>query len=284
MISQLGDAEEDEVVAYVVAAQADPSRHVTYVGDSEVSVRSDLAAAAHWRDRTLVARDDAGTITGVLTVDVDDDLGRLWWLGPWADDRATAAALVEAGRGLAAGTPEREFAPDSRNADLAELATTLGYRAEIPGALLRRELTQPLEDDDHRRVRAMVEEDRDAVAHLHDQLFAGTHTRGRDLVRDQGTDVLVFGDDVPVAYIATQSQPDGTVYVDFLGVAPAARRRGLGRALVTAALRRARATGLTRAYLTVRTDRPGAIALYLGLGFVEERRIAPFRHGFSRDE
>jgi ribosomal protein S18 acetylase RimI-like enzyme len=283
VISLLGDAGVDEVVEYVVAAQADPARHVTYVGDEPVSVRSDLAAAAQWRDRTLVARDDAGTITGVLTVDVDDDLGRLWWLGPWADDRATAAALLEAGRGLAAGTPEREFAPDARNTDLAELATSLGYRAEVLGALLRRDLAQPLGDDDHGRVRALAEHDRGAVARLHDQLFAGTHTRGRDLVRAAGTDVLVAGGDVPLAYVATQSQPDGTVYVDFLGVDPGARRRGLGRALVTAALRRARATGRTSAYLTVRTDRPGAIALYLDLGFVEERRIAPFRRGFSRD-
>ena len=51
-------------------------------------------------------------------------------------------------------------------------------------------------------------------------------------------------------------------------VAPHARRRGVGRALVKQALRRARAAGGVSATLEVRQSNSAAIALYQGLGFV----------------
>lgn len=283
-VAVLGDGDEAAVVAYVVAAQADPSRHVTYVGSEPVSARADLTAATAWRARTFVARDDGGGITGVLTVDVDEDLGRLWWLGPWADDATTARALLAAAADVASAVREREFAPDARNTGLVELAIELGYDAEQTSAVLVRDLATWPPDDlpGTGSVRPLEPEDRDDVARLHDHLFAGTHTRGRALVRDEATMVLVIGDD-PIGYIATQEQADTTLYIDFLGVDPAARGRGLGRALIAAAVARAAATGAPSACLTVRTDNQRARLLYDSLGFDQERIIAPYRRGFTRD-
>ncbi len=283
-VAVLGDGDEAAMVAYVVTAQADPTRHVTYAGSEPVSVLADLAAATAWRERTFVARDGGG-ITGVLTVDVDEDLGRLWWLGPWADDADTSRALVAAARTVATGVHEREFAPDTRNTDLARLALELGYRAEEPSAVLVRDLATWRDEDLTRsaEVRDLEPEERDDVARLHDHLFAGTHTRGRDLVRDEATLVLVTGDD-PLGYVATQEQEDGTLYIDFLGVDPAARGRGLGRALIAAAVTRADRAGAPSASLTVRMGNQHARALYASLGFVQERVIAPYRRGFTRDD
>lgn len=280
----LGAGDEAAVVAYVVAAQADPARHVVYVGSEPISVLADLAAATAWRARTFVARDDDGGITGVLTVDVDEDLGRLWWLGPWADDTTTARALLAAAADVAGAVREREFAPDARNTALVRLAGELGYRAEEPSAVLVRDLATWPPDDlpDAHTVRPLEPEDRVDVARLHDHLFAGTHTRGRDLVRDEATVVLVTGDD-PVGYIATQEQADATLYIDFLGVDPAARGRGLGRALIAAAVTRAAAAGAPSASLTVRMGNRRARALYDSLGFTQERVIAAHRRGFTLD-
>ncbi|MCA9566656.1 MAG: ribosomal protein S18-alanine N-acetyltransferase [Myxococcales bacterium] len=50
-------------------------------------------------------------------------------------------------------------------------------------------------------------------------------------------------------------------------VHPDHRRQGLGRALVTHALRAWREAGITAVHLEVRDDNVGAIALYAGLGF-----------------
>jgi ribosomal protein S18 acetylase RimI-like enzyme len=283
-VAPLGTGDEAAVVAYVTAAQADPTRHVTYVGDQPATVLADLRAATAWRERTLVAHGGDDRPTGVLTVDVDEDLGRLWWLGPWADDVATARELLTAAGSIAALVHEREFAPDARNTDLARLATDLGYRPEEPSAVLVRDLATWPDDDPAGPggVRVLEPEDRDEVARLHDHLFAGTHTRGRDLVRDGATEVLVAGDD-PRGYVATQEQADGTLYIDFLGVDPAARGRGLGRTLIAAAVTRAAGAGAPAASLTVRAGNRHARALYASLGFTQERMIAPYRRGFTRD-
>lgn len=52
-----------------------------------------------------------------------------------------------------------------------------------------------------------------------------------------------------------------------LAVAPAVRGRGLGRALLQAAITCAQARGAVTMFLEVGVDNPAALALYSGLGF-----------------
>lgn len=54
-----------------------------------------------------------------------------------------------------------------------------------------------------------------------------------------------------------------------LAVAPHARGQGLGRALLQAAINRARELGATTMFLEVGADNPAALALYAGLGFAK---------------
>lgn len=54
-----------------------------------------------------------------------------------------------------------------------------------------------------------------------------------------------------------------------LAVTPAARGKGLGRALLIAAANRSQKLGATSMFLEVGTDNPAALALYAGLGFAK---------------
>ena len=54
-----------------------------------------------------------------------------------------------------------------------------------------------------------------------------------------------------------------------LAVAPAARGKGLGRALLQAAISKAQALGAQTMFLEVGADNPAALALYAGLGFTK---------------
>lgn len=279
----LGDGSAAEVVAHVVEAQLDPSRHVIYLGCDAASIATDLTAVAAWRDRTWVARDDGGTVVGVLTADVDADRGRLWWLGPWARSTAVSQALLDAAEaGLDGLAREREFAPDERNTDLVRIALDRGYVADEMSAVLVCDLEEwpHVQLPDLALVRPLEPDDRAAVARLHDQLFPGTHTAGRVLVADEDSTVHVYGDEDPVGYVATQVQADGSGYIDFLGVAPGARGRGHGRALIAAAMTALADRDVPTANLTVRAGNTRARALYASLGFEEERRATPMRSGF----
>lgn len=64
----------------------------------------------------------------------------------------------------------------------------------------------------------------------------------------------------------------GELEIQTVATAPAARRRGVGAALVAAALSEAREHGAERVLLEVRASNEAALALYRRAGFVEDGR------------
>ncbi|WP_233188943.1 GNAT family N-acetyltransferase [Subtercola sp. Z020] len=77
------------------------------------------------------------------------------------------------------------------------------------------------------------------------------------------------GDAPALAGYAGLMSPRGAADADIqtIAVAPDARRRGLGRTLMTALIAEAVARGARRVFLEVRADNPGAQTLYDALGF-----------------
>ncbi len=66
------------------------------------------------------------------------------------------------------------------------------------------------------------------------------------------------------------------LHINNVAVHPSTRRRGVGRALVAAALAAAAHRGASRAWLEVRSANVAARALYARLGFVERGRRAGY--------
>jgi len=290
VVTGLGDTTLDAVAGFVAARQQDPTAHVVLVGDDAGPLAEELAGMAGWRERLLVARSRDGALVGVVLADVDDALRRVWWVGPWVasgrpDAARVAAALLAAADAAHAGAwDEEEYAPDVRNELVADLAVRRGATADTGSAVLVLDpLVVPATEAHGPSVRPVAAADHAAVAALHDALFPNTHTRGEDLVVASDTHVSVVdgGHGTAAGYVAVQVQPDGSGYVDYLGVVADARGAGLGRVLVAGALRRLADEGAGRAHLTVRVDNHAARALYASLGFVEERVVVPYRWGFS---
>lgn len=71
-----------------------------------------------------------------------------------------------------------------------------------------------------------------------------------------------------VGYVLVRIVRDGSAHIGEIGVHPEHQRRGLGKALLTSALRAAAEHGLTPAWLTVLASNAPAIHLYRSLGFV----------------
>jgi ribosomal-protein-alanine N-acetyltransferase len=79
--------------------------------------------------------------------------------------------------------------------------------------------------------------------------------------------VVAHGDSGPLGYALFQLLPDESELLR-IGVVPEARDRGLGRALLGAALERLDRSGRPRCHLEVRAGNLSARALYERLGFV----------------
>jgi ribosomal-protein-alanine N-acetyltransferase len=72
--------------------------------------------------------------------------------------------------------------------------------------------------------------------------------------------------DAPLGVILCRIAAD-EMEVLTIGVAPAARRRGVAKALMAASLDAARQAGVAQAFLEVAVDNAAGAALYAGLGF-----------------
>jgi putative acetyltransferase len=82
------------------------------------------------------------------------------------------------------------------------------------------------------------------------------------------------GDDA-VGCCALMALPDGGFEVAKMAVAEAHKGRGLGRALMAAAVERARAAGAPRLYLETNSGLAPALALYRSFGFLEIQSETP---------
>ena len=108
-----------------------------------------------------------------------------------------------------------------------------------------------------------------ALAVLHAAAFADPWREGalRDLFATLGVFAFAMADGFILARVAGEEAEILT-----LAVAPAARRKGLGRALIRAAAGHAATLGATSLFLEVGVRNYAAQALYRGLGFVEVGR------------
>ncbi len=274
------EADLEAIVRLIAGQQVQPNRHIPYLGSDPDSIRADITAMDDWTARTVVSAPAGGTIDGCLLAEVDTDMGRCWWWGPFvsADDWAgTADALYTAAPG-SVETPEQELAPDDRNLLTAEFALRHGFDPETASAVLT--YTGPNFRSGHGAV-APAGEWKDEVAALHDLLFPGTHTTGRTLVDSDDIRLVIVESEALCGYVAAEVHSDGSGYIDYLGVVPDTRRRGVGRRLVQAAVDALRERGAASVDLTVREDNHAARRLYASLGFTEERLVRPYRKGFT---
>ena len=284
-VQPAAEAQIEALSELAAVCQSDPQRHIAYVGVSATVIAAEIGDVDNWTDRTWTAW-SGDRVVGWLLGETDPDLGRVWWWGPFVEhgsawDQAADLLYHAAASGLA--YPQEEVVSDSRSTILAAFAERHGFHREEGSALLSlRDVSARRER--HHVIRPMEESDREPVGIIHDELFPGTHTTGDRLVSlaDGRRAILVARTERGIAgYVATELQHDQSLYIDFLGVDPSARRRGLGSALVTAAIQEGLSRGATWVHLSVRESNDPARALYRSLGFVEDRVLHPHRKGFS---
>ncbi|WP_372781417.1 GNAT family N-acetyltransferase [Phenylobacterium sp.] len=109
----------------------------------------------------------------------------------------------------------------------------------------------------------------EAMAAAHAQAFAAgwREDEFEDLLEGEGIYGFLAADETGPLGVILCRVAAGEMEVLTLGVAPAARRRGVARALIAVALPAARDLAAEAAFLEVAIDNEPAIALYAALGF-----------------
>ncbi len=95
--------------------------------------------------------------------------------------------------------------------------------------------------------------------------------------------LIQLAQSVLTASPANQVRP-GQIELTYIGVAPEARGRGLGKTILAAFAQSARAAGFTSIALSVETDNPAALALYTQFGFTITQTFSEGRYHRHRME
>lgn len=260
-------------------------------GDDEPSHVTELAGlpadeAAFWR-----AAGSQGEALGVIGCEIDKLLRRAWIRGPWVapgpSSVALEAALLDSLERALPDIDRFDAFPSEDDDTLAALYRGAGYRRMAVHRVMQAALgdagaataTATATAVDSRITLARPDDLRQWLP-LHHGLFPGSYLSDDEIAAAVGTAIdggprlvlTAWLDDRPAGYLVAMDETTAhELYVDYLGVAPAARGRGLGRALLCHAMRWAEARGRRRAALTVRQDRAEALSLYLQCGFQQTR-------------
>lgn len=118
------------------------------------------------------------------------------------------------------------------------------------------------------KLTAATADDASAMASAHAQAFDNPwdETDFEDLMEGTGVFGFVVRDEDPAGVLICRTIA-GEAEILTVGVTPWARRRGIGQALMTAAIGVARETGAQAMFLEVDVANDGAVALYKRLGF-----------------
>lgn len=230
---------------------------------------------------------------GVIGAELDPALGRAWLRGPLVEPAdpvvapTLARALVRALRdALPPAIVRLDAFPQADEALLCAAYAAEGFEDRLVNHVLQAPApavgaapawpASVVDSADHP---ALAQ----AAAALHAQAFPEGYLTPATLLatRDDTHRLFAVPDpaqaDAALGYLYLQDEPEANEgYIDFVAVAPQARGRGVGRALMAAAAHWAFVQrALPRLALTVRSDRAPALALYRACGFAE---VAAGRH------
>jgi len=226
----------------------------------------------------FVAARTHGELVGVAGGEIDLGQRRAWVRGPLTrdsrdDDQALRIALLDA---LRAALPQAQRFDAFPHVDEAPLRASLraaGFEDRVQYHVLTLSAATPERHPWPDGVREPLADEASALAALHDGLFPATYLDGAGLLASRDATHRLFvvpgGAGTPAGYVYVQDQPlEDEGYVDFVGVAATQRGRGVGRALLAAAVHWAVVQcGRPRVSLTVRQGHAPALGLYEGAGF-----------------
>ena len=272
------------VVGFVARLNVKADHRIGYLGDRPEEIAQDLLEYGAI-DNAFIARRN-GDLVGFLAIDIDEELGRSYLLGPFVDHDewdGIAHRLLEKSLDLVSdnATKQLELFFDLANDNVTRLGQALGFESYKDVRTYRFERSElarigpgtatPVEPRHH-----------GSLMKLHDQTFPNTHLLGQRLLQGLGRGKACFvrtESDEVVGYVYLEvDDTTGSASVEFVGTAQGARGQGIGADLVRTGLNWMFGfESVSETWLVVDEDNAGAQRLYERLGWAEVHRLTSMR-------
>ncbi|MFL1673036.1 GNAT family N-acetyltransferase [Paenibacillus dendritiformis] len=268
---------------FIAGLNRDPKHHIGYCGEDADEIEHTLEHEFSALDASFAVQMERGKLMGALGFDIDAG-GRsaeIW--GPFLScpqDEWQQRAMQLWNR----MKNELEYQVDTfygfyheMNRNAQQWMLQLGAELKSTEVVLKAERPLPLSHA-HPSVRELSPLRSGEFLRLHEAAFPGTYRSGPDILERMNANYRVFmyeDEDGLQGYIYVEREPEfGEGRIEFIAVAPSARGRGIGQALLQRGLgylfEDPRIENIT---LCVRADNEQALGLYRKAGFHELHRL-----------
>ncbi|MBE1464797.1 GNAT family N-acetyltransferase [Kibdelosporangium phytohabitans] len=285
------------VVSLITRLQADPAHHIGFFGYSEEEIADELAGVQpEWHEGAVLAIASSGALRGVLSTDINPEIGRAWLYGPHIDVptghpatpqawHTTADMLYEAALKLPhlRGVTDLNLYGHTEHRELAEFAKRHGFARETPtriftlrGADLRATLTQECVQVERLPADGSLN---DQFIALLRRCFPDTTYTPEQLLYGKHTVVALRQADGKLAGFAAGYTQEIEHLVDFVAVEPDMRCVGVGRRVVKGLLCELDAEhgAKSQAAAVVRIDNDPSSTMFQRLGFTVDLELVSYR-------
>lgn len=277
----------EELVQFVARLNSHGEHHIGFFGEGEAEVRSSLAECLILPAEGFRLAYEADRLVGVFGVDADPEIDRTWMFGPLvdhADWHAVADQLYASILPLIpAGIRDRDLFCDVQNVHIEEFAARHGFPLHSENAVLSlaREDYNPAAN---RQAQTVVYREAffEQFEAFHQDLFPNAYFTARQMVEKIDETHRLFlaaNNSQLLGYHFCKIEPESrSGYIDFIGMDPRARGRGIGADLLASGIDWMLSAPSTRKInLTVNADNTPARALYEKFGFATERIMRGYR-------
>jgi ribosomal protein S18 acetylase RimI-like enzyme len=272
------------IVEFIAALNVKAEHRIGYVGETPDEIARDLLEYGAV-DNAFVARRN-GELVGYMALDVDEELGRSYFIGPWvhvSDWDEIANRLVDECLAIVpdGAVAQLEMFFDIANDNVSRFGNTLGFVTYKDVRTLRFDRSD-LDNMEPGRAIPIEARHHDSLVKLHDRTFPNTHLPGARMLTGLAENKVCFvrsESDEVMGYIYLEvDETIGSASVEFLGTDERARARGIGADLVRTGLHWMFGfESVSETWLVVDEDNAGARRLYDRLGWTEVHRLTSMR-------
>jgi ribosomal protein S18 acetylase RimI-like enzyme len=285
------------VVSLITRLQADPAHHIGFFGYAEEEITDELAGVEpDWHEGAVVAIASSGGLRGVLSTDVNPELGRAWLYGPHVDVpsghpaapqawHTTADALLHAALKFPhmTGITDLSLYGHAEHRQLAEFADRHGFTKDKPtriftlaGADLRALLAKDTDKVEPLPANGSLNEQ---FTVLLERCFPNRTSTAGQLINGHHSVVVLRQADGRLAGFAAGYSQELEHLVDYVAVEPDMRCVGVGRQLVRGLVSELDAKNGARrqAAAVVSVDNQASAGMFTRLGFGVELELVSYR-------
>ena len=287
VIIKMNESNFEEAVNFIARLQLLSEHHIGYFGVTFEEISTYIKELeVNWRKSSLLGFEDERLVGAIIT-DYDPEIKRAWIHGPIVDHQewqSIADKLYDELRRqvIPKYVTELELYGERLNTNLNKFSKRHGF-VSIKSSCVLQFPRAKLASLPKIEGQVITEEYYEAFKLLHAKLFPGTYYTGIQILNklDNNNTVLMETENQTLlGFVRGKLEKETNEgYIDFVGVAESARRKGIGKRLVVAILH-----WLFRSFpqinvvtLTVYETNIPAISLYINLGFKKIRLLQGYR-------